>query len=79
MKNKTKLTDETTNNIKANAMFSGWQVCPKCSGQGTVSKPPYLAGDINHWSCSQGQYECNVCNSKKIINIVTGLPPDSFL
>jgi len=72
------LNEAETPALKQGAvMLSGWQACPKCSGQGTVSKPPYLAGDINQWSDSVGQHECNVCKGEMIINIATGLPPDS--
>lgn len=72
-----KLRVEQNLNIHS-VMLSGWQACPKCHGQGIVSKPPYLAGDINHWSDSQGQHECNVCKGKMIINIATSFPPDSY-
>lgn len=54
---------------------NGWQKCPKCDGQGTVLKPPYLAGEIQHWTSSDTQHQCSVCKGKKIINIITGLPP----
>lgn len=44
-----------------------WQLCPKCNGQGTVSKPPYLAGDIDHWVSSATSFPCDVCSGAKII------------
>lgn len=72
MKKEVTTKKKTANNGN---MLSGWHVCPKCLGQGTVSKPPYLAGDINHWSDSVGQHQCNLCNGKMIISIATGLPP----
>jgi len=25
-------------------------LCPNCGGQKTVSKPPYIAGDVNSWA-----------------------------
>lgn len=53
----------------------GWQLCPKCNGQGIVSKPPYVAGDVNHWSDTSMSHQCNVCNGQKIISTVNGLPP----
>ena len=56
---------------------SGWQICPKCTGQGLVSKPTYLAGDINSWASSQISHTCNLCKGKMIINIDTGLPPSN--
>jgi len=45
-----------------------YQICPKCKGQGTVSKPPWVDGDINTWSSSgTNSYICNVCHGAKII------------
>jgi len=44
------------------------ELCPKCNGQGIVSKPPYLAGDINEWSSSESQFTCNLCNGKMVID-----------
>ena len=44
-----------------------YQSCPKCNGQGTVSKPPHLAGDITQWTSSETSYTCDVCNGAKII------------
>lgn len=41
--------------------------CPKCDGQGIVSKPPLLAGDVFIWSSTQTAYTCDVCNGAKII------------
>jgi len=39
--------------------------CPVCNGQKTVSKPPYVAGDIDHWmSCSMETYPCPTCGGK---------------
>ena len=54
-------------NIKttyASTIDQGWQVCPKCNGQG-ISYNNYYTSAI-----------CDVCNGKKIINIQTGKPPD---
>lgn len=70
--------EEQNNNESQSTAFlqgAGWQLCPKCSGQGTVSKPPRLAGDISRWSDSVGQHKCNLCGGKMIISIATGLPP----
>lgn len=44
-----------------------YQMCPKCNGQGIVSKPPYIAGDVYHWSGSASSFTCDVCNGAKII------------
>lgn len=44
-----------------------WQKCPKCDGQGIVSKPPWIAGDVYEWSSTAAQHQCNVCNGAMII------------
>ena len=44
-----------------------YQLCPKCQGQGIVSKPPYIAGDIDQWTDSSSSHSCDVCNGAKII------------
>lgn len=44
-----------------------YQLCPKCNGQGTVSKPPYISGDVHQWSSSSCQFQCDVCQGQKII------------
>lgn len=44
-----------------------YQLCPKCNGQGTVSKPPYVPGDVNSWTSSEACYQCDVCHGGKII------------
>lgn len=46
---------------------SEWQLCPKCNGQGSVSKPPYVAGDVNEWTSSATSFVCNVCNGAKVL------------
>lgn len=38
------------------------ELCPKCNGQGIVSMPPWLAGDIPYWTgTGTGSYTCPVC------------------
>lgn len=44
-----------------------YQLCPKCNGQGIVSKPPYIAGDIREWTSNETSFKCDVCNGEKII------------
>lgn len=44
-----------------------YQLCPKCNGQGTVSKPSYVPGDVYQWSSSAVTHQCDVCNGAKII------------
>ncbi len=48
-----------------------YQKCPKCDGQGIVSKPPYVPGDVTQWSATSTSFPCDVCNGLKII---TGPP-----
>ena len=52
---------------KFQPVMGEYQLCPKCNGQGTVSKPPYVAGDVNHWASSSSAFQCDVCNGNKII------------
>jgi len=41
--------------------------CPVCDGQGTVSKPPHIAGDQQTWIASlTGPYQCHACNGTGI-------------
>lgn len=52
-----------------------YQLCPKCHGQGWVSKPPCVAGDVMEWSSSATSFVCDVCNGAKIIKqAVESLP-----
>ena len=39
-----------------------FQLCPKCDGQGIVSKPSYVAGDVNEWASNSTGHVCNMCN-----------------
>ena len=52
-----------------------WQICPKCGGQGVMSKPPWIAGDVNEWSSTSCTHICDVCNGSKIIQ----RPEDSMV
>lgn len=63
----------TSASIEANPMLAAvvpYQLCPKCNGQGTVSKPPYISGDVYEWSSTSCQFQCDVCNGQKIIPMV---------
>lgn len=51
-----------------------WQKCPKCDGQGAVSRPPYLPADVREYSSSSTSFVCDVCNGTKIIQT-----PDSYI
>jgi hypothetical protein len=42
--------------------------CPVCDGTGLVSKPPWIAGDVNSWTDSgTAPYVCQSCDGKRII------------
>lgn len=47
--------------------FGEWQLCPKCNGQGTVSKPHHVAGDVNTWTANATSFRCDVCQGAKIL------------
>lgn len=39
--------------------------CPTCGGQRTVSKPPWIAGDVDSWVGSGVVlYQCPTCEGK---------------
>ncbi len=48
-----------------------YQKCPKYDGQGTVSKPPYVPGDMYSWTSSSTVFGCDVCNGMKIMPMAT--------
>ena len=50
-----------------------FQKCPKCDGQGIVSKPPYVPGDVSQWSSVSTAFLCDVCKGSKIIWCVNGI------
>jgi len=52
-----------------------YQLCPKCTGQGQVTKPPYTPGDVHEWVSSSIAFQCDVCNGSKIIPMFSPLPP----
>lgn len=42
--------------------------CPVCNGAGTVSRPPWIAGDIQAWeSTSTAVYECKACQGTGVL------------
>jgi DnaJ-class molecular chaperone len=47
-----------------------WQTCPKCQGEGTL-----MELHINRYNISG---KCDVCDGRKIISQITGLPPKIF-
>ena len=58
---------------KEEARVVPYQTCPKCDGQGSVSKPPYVPGDVHQWSSTSINFICDVCNGAKIIPMHSGL------
>lgn len=51
-----------------------WQLCPKCAGQGRIWTPPNWPYNETYITGEQS-FECDVCKGKKIISMITGLPP----
>lgn len=45
-------------------MSNTWELCPKCKGNGD------MRGQSQHYKI------CDLCNGKKIISSLTGLPPE---
>lgn len=42
--------------------------CPVCAGHGTVSRPPWVAGDQAEWvSSGTATYPCRACQVKGIV------------
>lgn len=42
--------------------------CPVCNGAGTVSRPPWIAGDQETWVAGEvGAYPCRACAGKGVI------------
>lgn len=52
------------------------QLCPKCNGQGIVSKPPGIAGDVTQWISNSSSHVCDVCNGQKILSASQFYTPD---
>lgn len=41
--------------------------CPVCNGTGLVSRPPYVAGDVEQWVSDQANHPCRPCAGSGII------------
>lgn len=50
-----------------------FQCCPKCEGQGIVSKPSWIPQGVDQWAASDPHHQCDVCNGKKVIPMATTL------
>jgi DnaJ-class molecular chaperone len=53
-------------NVQATPM---WQLCPKCDGEGNLTPL------FNNTTGAAPNEICDVCGGKKIISVLTGLPP----
>lgn len=52
-------------------------LCPNCGGQKIVSKPPYIAGDVNAWvSSGTPTYPCPTCDGRGWIQVDSVLQED---
>lgn len=54
------------------------QLCPKCKGQGIVSRPPWVPADVLTWSVIQTTFQCDVCGGAKIIYVPDDAPNTDF-
>jgi len=51
--------------------------CPICAGTGLVSRPPWIAGDIESYTTSTtGPYPCNACGGQ---GYIMSPPPIPFI
>lgn len=41
--------------------------CPICDGQGKVSKPSHIAGDVHIWIDTQATHTCHGCGGSGIV------------
>lgn len=61
-----KVIKEIQKTISIKKQVVPYQLCPKCQGQGIVSRPSGIPVDVLSWVDS-GPYACDVCNGVKII------------
>lgn len=45
-----------------------YQLCPKCNGQGHVSKPRWIAGDVYQWTDTATSHLCWICNGAGVLH-----------
>ena len=67
-----KVHDFSTSACPIDTAFSGGTprpyCCPVCNGHKTVSRPPWVAGDVESWTDSGTKaYECRACNGTGVI------------
>ena len=47
------------------------QKCPRCGGQGTTNRPPWVAGDQPFWTDSNaGPHPCPTCAGNGVLLVV---------
>ncbi len=47
--------------------------CPTCKGQRTVSKPSWIAGDVDEWATTTTEtYPCPTCHARGYLVIEGG-------
>ena len=46
-----------------------YQLCPKCQGQGLVSKPAWITAEQTTWEGTATSYQCDVCGGAKTLFI----------
>lgn len=61
-----KFAHELTKNEKKDERVGGWQLCPKCLGQGIVGFPPVAVAGSTPTSTG-AVFQCDVCNGNKIL------------
>jgi RecJ-like exonuclease len=53
--------------------------CPVCDGAGLVSRPPWVAGDVQTWTTSSTtSYPCRVCGGGGVIAVTDIHPLESI-
>lgn len=58
-------------------IINEWQLCPKCNGEGKiVGCSTTLLKEDGSKEIIETTYPCDLCNGKKIISKVNGLPPN---
>jgi hypothetical protein len=53
-----------------------WQACPVCNGAGSVTRPPWVPGDVQTWygGASAG-HVCPTCKGARMLDVLSGNPP----
>lgn len=47
--------------------YGFYQLCPKCDGQKTVSRPPGTPSDVRPRSSWEASYPCDICKGEGVI------------